>query len=78
MDHQSSIILGDLVYYIGPPILNPLSWQNIVENDNGIISSNDIGIVIFADSFLRVANVFFQTKELTINRVSFKRLIIAD
>lgn len=74
MNTEHIILLGDLVYYIGPPILNPLIWQNIVENDNGIISRNDLAIVIEIDSFLRIADLFFQKQEIKIERVSFKHL----
>lgn len=72
------IFIGDLVYYVGPPIVNPLSWERIVENDNGIISKDDIGIVIEADSFLRIADVFFQKQDLSIERISFKYLRLAQ
>jgi hypothetical protein len=78
MSTEILILKGDLVYYIGPPILNPLEWSYIVQNDNGIISSEDLGVVIQSDSFLRIANVFFQKNEITINRISFKRLKLAD
>lgn len=71
------IFIGDLVYYVGPPIVNPLSWERIVENDNGIINKDDIGIVIEADSFLRIADVFFQKQDLSIERISFKYLRLA-
>lgn len=74
MNTEHIILLGDLVYYIGPPILNPLIWQNIVENDNGIISRNDLAIVVEIDSFLRIADLFFQKQEIKIERVSFKHL----
>ena len=72
------ILLGDLVYYIGPPILNPLKWSHIVENDNGIISTKDLGIVIEADAFLKIANIFFQRQEITLQRISFKQLQVAE
>ena len=78
MHTEHVILLGDLVYYIGPPILNPLKWAYIVENDNGVISTRDLGVVIEADSFLRIANVFFQRQELTLERISFKLLRIAE
>ena len=74
MDKEHVILLGDLVYYIGPPILNPLIWENIVENDNGIISRNDLAIVIEIDSFLRIADLFFQRQELKIERIAFKHI----
>jgi hypothetical protein len=77
---QSSIVIlvGDLVYYMGPPILNPLRWDCIIENDNGIISRTDLGIVVDTDSFLRIADVFFQKQNITIERLSFKQLILAE
>jgi hypothetical protein len=78
MTSEHIILLGDLVYYIGPPILNPLKWSYIVENDNGIISKRDIGIVIKTDSFLKIANIFFQRQEITLERISHKQLMIAE
>lgn len=78
MNKQHIILIGDLVYYIGPPIVTPLIWSSIVENDNGIVSKKDLGIVIDADGFLQIADVFFQKSELTIKRISFKKLKIAN
>ena len=78
METEHIILLGDLVYYVGPPVLNPLRWSYIVENNNGIISTSDLGIVIEADSFLRIANIFFQRQEITLERISFKQLRIAE
>lgn len=74
MTIKEKISLGDLVLYIGPPILYPLKWNLIVENNNGIINKEEIGIVIHCDSFLRIANVFFQKNEITLERISFKQL----
>lgn len=74
MGKETIILIGDLVYYIGPPIVNPPLWKNIVENDNGIINKDDLGIVIDSDMFLRIADVFFQRTEITIKRISFKKL----
>ena len=71
---EALFAVGDLVYYIGPPIVNPLAWALIVENDNGIINKDDIGIIITADSFLHIANIFFQQNEIIIERISFKHL----
>lgn len=78
MTTEHIILLGDLVYYIGPPIVTPLSWKYIVENDNGIVSRNDLAIVTEIDSFLRIADLFFQRQEINIERVSFKYLKIAN
>jgi hypothetical protein len=78
METEHIILLGDLVYYVGPPVLNPLRWSYIVENNNGIISTSDLGVVIETDSFLRIANIFFQRQEITLERVSFKQLRIAE
>jgi len=75
---QTTILLGDLVYYTGPPIVTPLSWKHIVENDNGIISKNDIAIVIDVDTFLKIADLFFQKQGLEVKRVSFKYLKIIN
>lgn len=78
MNKEVIFLIGDLVYYIGPPIVSPLIWNYIVENDNGVISKNDLGIITDTDSFLRIANVFFQRQEITIERISFNQLIIAQ
>lgn len=78
MTKKIIILLGDLVYYIGPPIVNPPIWSSIVENNNGIISTDDIGIVIDTDSFLKIADVFFQRQNITIKRISHKQLKIID
>ena len=74
MTQEISFDLGDLVYYVGPPIVNPINWHLIVENDNGIISKEDIGLIIKADLFLHIANVFFQQNKITIERIAFKYL----
>lgn len=78
MTKEVIILLGDLVYYIGPPIVNPPIWSSIIENDNGIISRNDIGIIIDTDGFLRIADVFFQRQKITIKRISHKQLKIVQ
>lgn len=75
---QQDFLLGDLVYYIGPPILNPLAWESIIENDNGIVSRNDLAIVIDIDYFLRIADLFFQRQERQIDRISFKHLKLVE
>lgn len=74
MKHDIVFSLGDLVYYIGPPILSPLRWDLIVENNNGIINTDDIGIIIKINSFLRIADVFFHHNEIIIERLTFSRL----
>jgi len=71
---EISFSLGDLVYYIGPPIVSPTNWALIVENNNGIINKEDIGVIIKADCFLHVANIFFQQNKITIERIAFKYL----
>lgn len=73
-----NLCLGDLVYYIGPPIVSPLKWEYIVQNDNGIISKNDLGIIVDLDSFLKIADVFFQKQNFTIERISFRKLQLAN
>ena len=75
---QRQILLGDLVYYIGPPIVSPLTWESIIENDNGIISRDDIAIVIDTDHFLNVADLFFQRNRTQIERISFKYLKLVE
>lgn len=78
MTTPKNILLGDLVYYIGPPIVSPLTWKYIVENDNGIISRNDLAVVIDVDTFLKIADLFFQRQELEIKRISFKYIELVD
>ena len=73
-----NIFAGDLVYYVGPPIVNPLRWEYIVENDNGIISKTDLGVVVDSDCFLRIADVFIQKYSITLERISFNHLVIAQ
>ena len=75
---EKQILLGDLVYYIGPPIVGPLSWESIIENDNGIISRDDVAVVIDADYFLKIAVLFFQRNKRQIERVSFKYLKLVE
>ena len=75
---QNEILLGDLVYYIGPPIVSPLSWESIIENDNGVVSRDDIAVVIDVDYFLRIADLFFQRNKTQIERVSFKHLKLVE
>ena len=74
MTKETIILIGDLVFYTGPPIVNPLLWTNIVESDNGIINKDDLGIVIDTDIFLKIADVFFQRNEITIKRITFRKL----
>lgn len=66
--------IGDLVYYIGPPVVSPTNWELIVVNDNGILNKDDIGVIISLDDFLKIADVFFQENKITLNRVSFSKL----
>ena len=75
---EKQILLGDLVYYIGPPIVSPLTWESIIENDNGIISRDDIAIVIDVDCFLNIASLFFQKNKTQIERISFKHLKLVE
>lgn len=67
-------IPGDLVQYFGPPILNPQRWDLIVSSDNGIINSNEIGVILETDKLLRIADVFFQTNQVVVQRITFNRL----
>jgi len=73
-DEKILFAIGDLVYYTGPPVLSPLDWHLIIDNDNGIISKEHIGIIITLDLFLNIANVFFQHNKITLQRVSCKDL----
>lgn len=75
---EQDFLLGDLVYYIGPPIVSPLAWETIIENDNGIVSRNDIAVVIDVDCFLKIADLFFQRQERQISRISFKYLKLVE
>jgi len=79
VERKKSFLLGDLVYYVGPPVLHPLKWELIVINNNGIINKEDVGIIVKCDSFLNIADVFFQKSKITINRISYRQLkIITD
>lgn len=78
MNEPQQFLLGDLVYYIGPPLVGPLSWESIVENDNGIVNRNDIAIIIDADYFLKIADLFFQRNKRQVERVSFKHLKLVE
>jgi hypothetical protein len=69
------LLIGDLIYYDGPPILNPQDWGRIVVHNNGIINCDDIGIVLICDNFLKIADVYFQESEIEIARLSYKYLI---
>lgn len=75
MTQDQEINVGDLVIYVGPPIVNPLRWELIVSSNNGILDTDDLGIVIESDLFLKIARVFFQKKDISIERISFKQLI---
>lgn len=74
---MSNIILstGDLVYYRGPPIYYPQLWAKIIANNNGVVDSNEIAIILENDNFLRIATVYFQQNEIEIPRLSHKFLI---
>jgi hypothetical protein len=76
-DHYrtSFLLIGDLVYYDGPPILNPQDWGRIITHDNGVVNRDDIGIVLLNDDFLRIASVYFQESEIEIPRLSYRFLI---
>lgn len=76
MTEDFAIFLGDLVHYVGPPVVSPMKWEYIVKNDNGIINQDDVGIVIKCDFFLKIANVYFQQNKIVLERVSFKHLKI--
>jgi len=78
IDVKKIYLAGDLVYYIGPPLVNPLKWDKIVSNDNGIISFNHIGLVVQSNTFLRFADVYFQINEILIKRISFSHLKSAE
>lgn len=65
---------GDLVQYFGPPIVNPQRWDLIISNNNGIISVNEIGVILETDKLLRIANVYFQENQVVVERITFNRL----
>lgn len=77
MSKELIFIVGDLVHYVGPPLISPLNWELIIANNNGIVSDDDLGVVVKSDHFLRIADVFFQENEILVNRISFKNLIFA-
>ena len=69
------LIIGDLVYYDGPPILNPQDWGRIIVHNNGVVNRDDIGIVLLCDNFLKIADIYFQESDIEIPRLSYKYLI---
>lgn len=73
---QTDILsIGDLIFYHGPPILNPRDWGRIISHNNGLINQDDIGIVILCDNFLKIADIYFQESEIEVSRLSYKYLI---
>lgn len=77
MELVQYLIIGELVYYVGPPILNPQDWQRISTHNNGLVDFNDLGLVLECDNFLKIANLYFQESEIEIPRISYKYLIKA-
>lgn len=69
------LLIGDLIYYDGPPILNPKDWGRIIVHNNGVINCDDIGIVLLCDNFLKIADIYFQESDIEIPRLSYKYLI---
>ncbi len=72
-----TLCVGELVYYNGPPILNPQDWGRIIRNNNGVVSREDIAIVLYCDNFLMIADCYFQQSEIEIKRLSYKYLVKA-
>jgi hypothetical protein len=66
--------LGDLVFYVGEPILWPPRWDLIVSNTNGIVSFDEMAIIIENDSKLEISTLFFQINQIEIPRISYKFL----
>lgn len=75
---EKKILLGDLVYYTGPPIVGPLTWESIIDNDNGIVSTDDLAVVIKLNDFLSIADLFFQRKFVKVHRISYKHIKVVD
>jgi hypothetical protein len=73
-----SLKIGELVFYNGPPLLNPNDYYRITKYNNGLINFDDLGIVLFCDDFLRIADLYFQESEIEISRISYKFLIKAE
>lgn len=69
------LAIGDLIFYHGPPILNPRDWGQIISHNNGLINQDDMGIVILCDNFLKIADIYFQESEIEVPRLSYKYLI---
>lgn len=67
--------IGELVYYKGPPILNPQDWGRIVKYNNGIVNRDDLAIILRNDHFLQIADLYFQDSEIEVPRVSYKYLL---
>lgn len=77
MELVQYLLIGELVYYVGPPILNPQDWQRISSHNNGLINFNDLAVVLECDDFLKIANLYFQESEIEVPRISYKYLIKA-
>lgn len=72
------LIVGDLVYYNGPPLLSPRDWSRIVIYDNGLVNLDDLAVVLETDNFLKIANLYFQESDIEIQRISYNFLIKID
>jgi len=66
--------LGDLVLYTGSPILNPPRWDLIVINNNGIVSQDEMAIIIENNKILMISTLYFQVSQVEIPRISHKFL----
>ena len=66
--------LGDLVLYVGEPILNPQRWDLIVINNNGIVNQDEFAIIIENDRHLEISTLFFQISQVEVPRISYKFL----
>ena len=65
---------GDLVFYVGEPILNPTIWTLIVVNNNGIVNLDEIALIIKNDKILKVSTLYFTKCALEIPQISHKFL----
>lgn len=74
MDVIINLYIGELVYYHGPPILNPQDWGRIIRHNNGVVNRDDLAVVLHCDNFLRIADVYFQESDIEIKRLSYKFL----
>lgn len=66
--------VGDLVLYVGEPLVFPERWDLIVKNNNGIVSLDEFALILLNDEILCVSTLFFYKCQLEIPRIHHKFL----